>query len=68
MNLYYVIYFNDPNRPQVSLIKSDSHTEAESTVKNMWDHSIRYITSILVNKEKAVPAFELFTPPEGEGA
>tara|TARA_R110000765_G_C18668752_1_gene577821 strand:- start:13 stop:177 length:165 start_codon:yes stop_codon:yes gene_type:complete len=52
MNLYYVIYFNDPNRPQVSLIKSDSHTEAEATVKNMWDHSIRYITSILVNKEK----------------
>lgn len=52
MNLYYVIYFNDPNKPQVSLIKSDSHTEAESTVKNMWDHSIRYITSVLVNKKK----------------
>jgi|7_EtaG_2_1085326.scaffolds.fasta_scaffold10922_4 hypothetical protein len=49
MNQYYVIYFNDPNKPQVSLIKSDSHTEAESTVKNMWDHSIKYITSILVN-------------------
>mgnify|MGYP003634499325 CR=1 FL=1 len=52
MNQYYVIYFNDPNRPQVSLIKSDSHTEAEATVKNMWDHSIRYITSVLVNKKK----------------
>ena len=47
MNQYYVIYFNDPTRPQVSLIESGSHSGAKSTVMNMWDHPIKYITSIL---------------------
>ena len=53
MNQYYVIYFNDPTRPQVSLIESGSHSGAKSTVMNMWDHPIKYITSILVNRKES---------------